>query len=102
MTMTYQPGAQDFTRYLGGLEGQDAPLLGHLVLYSVYESQVTPGQLALWFDQLGLDKIWLPGGIRPSTSTSGSPARPGSRRPTGSASPRPAPSSAATAPGASR
>jgi len=65
MTMTDRAGAQDFTRYLGGMEGQGAPLLGHLVLYSVSESQVTPGQLALWFDQLGLDKTWLPGEIRP-------------------------------------
>jgi hypothetical protein len=65
MTATGPAGAREFSRYLGGLEGQDAPLLGHLVLYSVFESQVTPGQLALWFDQLGLDKIWLPGDIRP-------------------------------------
>ena len=65
MTMTDQRGARDFTRYLGGIEGEGVPLLGHLVLYSVFESQVTPGQLALWFDQLGLDKTWLPGDIRP-------------------------------------
>jgi hypothetical protein len=66
MTMTEAVQAQDFTGYLADLEGNGAPLLGHLVLYSIYESQVTPDQLALWFIELDLDKSFLPGEIRAS------------------------------------
>lgn len=41
------------------------PLLGHLVYYSIFDSPVTPDQLELWFAELGLDKQYLPGPIRP-------------------------------------
>jgi hypothetical protein len=51
--------------YLEAIEAEGTPLLGHLVLYSVYEGDVTPAQLDLWFTQLGLDKAFAPGGIRP-------------------------------------
>jgi hypothetical protein len=65
MTISEPIEARDFTAALGVLEGEGAPLLGHLVLYSVYEGSVTPAQLDLWFGELGLDKKWLPGEIRP-------------------------------------
>ena len=42
-----------------------APLLGHLVLYSVFEGQVTPADCENWFRELGLDAKFLPGEIRP-------------------------------------
>jgi hypothetical protein len=66
MTMTEPVRARDFTGYLKDLEDEDAPLLGHLVLYSIYESQITPDQLALWFTELDLDNSFLPGEIRAS------------------------------------
>lgn len=46
------------------LNVSDAPLLGHLVLYSVYDGKVTPALLATWFDELGLDAGFLPGELR--------------------------------------
>ncbi|MER7129727.1 DUF6744 family protein [Streptosporangium saharense] len=50
--------------YTEALEQGGAPILGHLVLYSVYDGRVTPDQLALWVQQLGLDAAMLPGPIR--------------------------------------
>jgi hypothetical protein len=64
MTMSDPAGREEFAGYLAGLEAEGAPLLGHMVLYSVYESQITPDQLAQWFGELGLDASFLPGGIR--------------------------------------
>src|ERR1700722_12768759 len=52
------------TGYLEAMDVDGAPLLGHMVLYSVFDSQVTPGQLQLWFTELGLDPAFLPGPIR--------------------------------------
>jgi hypothetical protein len=66
MTMTEPAQASDFTAYLDELDGEGAPILGHLAMFSVYESPVTPGQLALWFGELDLDGSYLPGEIRPS------------------------------------
>jgi hypothetical protein len=67
-TQPRHPGASSKPGGLAGyLEAMDAggtPLLGHLVLYSVFEGEVTPGQLQLWFTQLGLDAAFLPGPIR--------------------------------------
>ncbi len=66
MTMTEPAQAEDFTAYLADLENDGAPILGHLVMYSVYESPVTPDALANWFRELDLDASFLPGEIRPS------------------------------------
>ena len=41
-----------------------APLLGYLVLYSVYDSNVTPWDLELWFEELDLNKDLLPARLR--------------------------------------
>jgi hypothetical protein len=67
--MTDQPGrppapAGPLEGYLGALDDPGAPVLGHLVLYSVFEGAVTPDQLRLWFMELGLDEALLPGPIR--------------------------------------
>ncbi len=60
--MTQQaPGG--FDAYLAAMN--DAPLLGHLVLYSIYDGRVTLADLARWFDELGLDPAGLPPEIRP-------------------------------------
>lgn len=37
-----------------------APLLGHVVLYSVYDGRVRPSVLAGWWSELGLDPALLP------------------------------------------
>lgn len=42
-----------------------AALLGHLVVYSVFDGNVTPDALDLWFTQLGLDRALLPAAARP-------------------------------------
>ena len=57
------PGA--LAGYLAAMEGEGAPLLGHLVLYSIFEGQVTPDGIERWFAELGLDPAFLPGVIRP-------------------------------------
>ena len=49
--------------FSGGGDG-GVPLLGHLVLYSIHEGQVTPGAIERWFRQLGLDERFLPPPIR--------------------------------------
>jgi hypothetical protein len=51
--------------YLEAMEAEGMPLLGHLVLYSVFEGTVTPDQMDAWFTELGLDKKFAPGQIRP-------------------------------------
>lgn len=62
-TRPQRPGA-GFAGYLEAMDAGDAPLLGHLALYSIFEGQVTPGQLQLWFHELGLDAAFLSGPIR--------------------------------------
>ncbi|MFE4829842.1 DUF6744 family protein [Streptomyces sp. NPDC056672] len=42
----------------------DAPLLGHLVLYSIFDGEVTHSDLGLWFRELGLDEDLLPPPLR--------------------------------------
>jgi hypothetical protein len=51
-----------FAGYVETMEG--GPLLGYLVLYSVFDGNVSPCDLALWFDQLGLNKDMLPSPLR--------------------------------------
>ncbi|OLT13318.1 hypothetical protein BJF79_20830 [Actinomadura sp. CNU-125] len=54
-----------FDAYTAALEGEGAPLLGHLVLYSVFDGRVTRDDLERWFLELGLDSAFLPPPIRP-------------------------------------
>ncbi len=42
----------------------DAPLLGHLVLYSIFEGRVTRDDLVTWFRELDLDEDLLPPPLR--------------------------------------
>lgn len=48
--------------YISGMD--DKPLLGYLVLYSVFDGNVTPANLELWFTELGLDAGLLPAPLR--------------------------------------
>ncbi|MFF7995061.1 DUF6744 family protein [Kitasatospora xanthocidica] len=51
--------------YAAALAGGDVPLLGHLVLYSVFDGAVTRDDLESWFAELGLDPDLLPPPLRP-------------------------------------
>jgi hypothetical protein len=53
-----------FRGYVEALEDEGAPLLGHLVLYSVFSGEVTPSLCQAWFTELGLDMALCPGEIR--------------------------------------
>ncbi len=55
-------GTDTLDTYAAALDG--TPLLGHLVLYSVFDGQVTPEALAAWFAEFGLDAAFLPGPLR--------------------------------------
>jgi len=57
-------GDAAFDAYTETLEAGQAPLLGHLVLYSIFDGQVTPEKLERWFRELGLDLQFLPGVLR--------------------------------------
>lgn len=43
---------------------EDTDLMGYLVFYSIYQTEVTPDELAQWFDDLGLDEDYLPPPLR--------------------------------------
>jgi hypothetical protein len=62
MTSTEQTSFADYT---AALEAGDTPLLGHLVLYSVFDGRVTRDDLVGWFAELGLNPDFLPAPIRP-------------------------------------
>ncbi|HEY3514593.1 MAG TPA: DUF6744 family protein [Kribbella sp.] len=51
--------------YLASMESQSAPLLGYLVLYSIFDSQVTPSDFARWFTELDLAPEFVPPPLRP-------------------------------------
>lgn len=57
-------GDAAFDAYAETLEAGEAPLLGHLVLYSIFDGRVTPDKLEKWFRELGLDLQFLPGALR--------------------------------------
>lgn len=54
----------DLTGYLEAMEAGGAPLLGHLVLYSIFDSNVTRDDVEAYFSNLGLDPMWVPPAIR--------------------------------------
>lgn len=64
-TQQHSPGPEAPAGYLTTMDGDDAPLLGHLVLYSILEDKITPAQVQLWFTELGLDPSFVPAEIRP-------------------------------------
>jgi hypothetical protein len=58
-------GDQAFDAYTTALTGGDAPILGHLVLYSIFDGEVTREDMQRWFAELGLDDDFLPPPLRP-------------------------------------
>jgi hypothetical protein len=59
------PALPGLDTYTASIDDSDSPLLGHLVLYSIFDGRVTPDELERWFIELGLDQAFLPGPIRP-------------------------------------
>lgn len=66
-----QPGEPDlktgdeaFDSYAEALSGGDTPLLGHLVLYSIFDGEVTREALERWFKELDLDPKYIPPPLR--------------------------------------
>lgn len=65
---TAQPGrsanpgrkASDVVAYSNMIASAGGPLLGYIVLYSVYHSEVTPDELRVWFADLDLDSRLIP------------------------------------------
>ncbi|MFD8385241.1 DUF6744 family protein [Streptomyces sp. NPDC059679] len=53
-----------FDSYAESMDAEGAPLLGHLVLYSIFDGQVTRDDLARWFRELDLDEALLPPPLR--------------------------------------
>jgi hypothetical protein len=65
MTSTPSGRSEGLAGYLESMETEGAPLLGHIVMYSVFEGDVTPDDMARWFAELGLDPAFVPPPIRP-------------------------------------
>ncbi|WP_067819838.1 DUF6744 family protein [Actinomadura kijaniata] len=63
-----RPGTRAMTAsldaYTAAMDDPGAPLLGHVVLYSVFEGRVRHTDLERWFIELGLDAALLPPAIR--------------------------------------
>ncbi|MFI6290066.1 DUF6744 family protein [Nonomuraea sp. NPDC050790] len=55
-----------FAAYATAMENGDTPVLGHLVLYSIFDGRVTRDDLHRWFLECGLDDTFLPPPIRES------------------------------------
>ncbi|MFE4263441.1 DUF6744 family protein [Streptomyces sp. NPDC056883] len=66
---TQQPdlktGDAVFDAYAEAMDGEGTPLLGHLVLYSIFDGKVTRDDLVDWFTELELDENLLPPPVRP-------------------------------------
>jgi len=58
-------GDAAFDAYTAAFTGGQAPLLGHLVLYSIFDGEVTRDELARWFTELRLDPQFVPAKLRP-------------------------------------
>jgi hypothetical protein len=59
-----QPAQTELAGYLETMEAEGTPLLGHMVLYSIFDSNVTRDDVEGWFSELGLDAAFLPPPIR--------------------------------------
>ncbi|MEU9480772.1 DUF6744 family protein [Streptomyces sp. NPDC048191] len=53
-----------FDAYAESMDAEGAPLLGHLVLYSIFDGLVTRDDLEGWFRELELDEALLPPPLR--------------------------------------
>jgi hypothetical protein len=60
----FPAGPEVLDGYLAAMEDEGAPLLGHLVLYSIFSGEVTPALASQWFRELGLNEAFAPGEIR--------------------------------------
>lgn len=58
-------GDAEFDAYTAAFGRAGSPLLGHLVLYSVFDGEVTRDDLVTWFAELGLDPDFVPPVVRP-------------------------------------
>src|ERR1700742_1282359 len=52
--------------YTAAMASGAAPLLGHLVLYTIHEADVTVDDVERWFRELGLDLAYVPRPLRPA------------------------------------
>ncbi|GAB2717497.1 DUF6744 family protein [Kitasatospora kifunensis] len=57
-------GDSAFDSYTAAMTGDQSPLLGHLVLYSIFDSEITRDDLERWFNELNLDTDFLPPDLR--------------------------------------
>lgn len=57
-------GDQVFDAYTAALSSGETPILGHLVLYSIFDGEVTRDDMVSWFAELGLDPQFLPPPLR--------------------------------------
>jgi hypothetical protein len=72
--------AAGFDAYTAALEQDGAPLLGHVVMYSVFDGRVKRTDLERWFLDLGIDSALLPPAIRPVDAFEKITGRDGVRR----------------------
>ncbi|KAA2246007.1 hypothetical protein F0L68_40905 [Solihabitans fulvus] len=59
------PGNRAFDAYTAAMDAGQTPLLGHLVLYSIFDGRVTRDDLERWFRELALDLAFVPPELRP-------------------------------------
>ncbi|WP_218839818.1 DUF6744 family protein [Streptomyces sp. WZ.A104] len=57
-------GDTAFDAYAEAMSEEGTPLLGHLVLYSIFDGKVTRDDLVRWFTELDLDEALLPPPVR--------------------------------------
>lgn len=61
---TGQQGSGGLEEYLAAMDAAGAPVLGHLVLYSIFDGNVTRDDLERWFAELDLDPKYIPPPLR--------------------------------------
>lgn len=57
-------GHRDVDAMTAAIDAGEVPLLGHLVVFNVRDSKVTPDELQEWFNDLALDTDFLPKPLR--------------------------------------
>ncbi|WP_460348596.1 DUF6744 family protein [Actinoallomurus acanthiterrae] len=56
---------ESFDAYAASVKADQTPLLGHVVLYSIFDRRIQHEELKRWFAELSLDPVFLPPLIRP-------------------------------------
>jgi hypothetical protein len=59
------PAVTSIDAYTTALDASQTPLLGYVVVYSIYDRRIKREELERWFDELALDPAFLPPPIRP-------------------------------------